>query len=130
MGKVEDKKRFSVIKRIKSSNHAFRGFLIVIRTTHNFILQIFIGILAIILGISLKISITEWMILVFAIGIVLLTEIINTAIEIDIDLTSPEYHPYAKDTKDVSAAAVLFAVFIACIIGILIFLPKIINLYI
>lgn len=130
MEKMEDKKKFSMIKRIKSSNHAFRGFMIVIKTTHNFLFQIFIGLLAVILGIFFNLSIIEWIIVIFTIGLVLITEIINTAIEIDIDLTSPEYHPYAKDTKDVSAAAVLFAVFVACLIGILIFLPKIINLYI
>lgn len=59
--------------------------------------------------------------------IVLVTESLNTALEIDIDLTSPTYHPYAKDTKDVAAGAVLLAVFGAIIVGLLIFLPKMLN---
>jgi diacylglycerol kinase len=76
-------------------------------------------------GFYFKVSGLEWIALVFAIGFVLVTETLNTAIEIDIDLTSPEYHPYAKDTKDVAAASVLLSVFIAVIIGLIIFLPKI-----
>lgn len=71
---------------------------------------------------------TEWLFLIFAIGIVLITEALNTAFEIDIDLTSPTYHPYARDTKDVAAGAVLLAVIMAGIIGFIIFLPKIIVL--
>jgi diacylglycerol kinase len=63
------------------------------------------------------------MLLVFAAGLVLMAEAFNTAIEIDIDLTSPDYHPYARDTKDVAAGAVLIASLTAAIIGILIFAP-------
>ena len=65
------------------------------------------------------------MMLVFAIGFVIVTEVMNTAIEIDIDLTSPEYHPFARDTKDVAAGAVLVASFTAAIIGLIIFLPRV-----
>ncbi len=65
----------------------------------------------------------------FAIGFVIIAETINTAIEIDIDLTSPEYHPYARDTKDVAAGAVLITAIMAGIVGLIIFLPKILALY-
>ncbi len=60
---------------------------------------------------------------------VLVAESINTAIEIDIDLTSPQYHPYARDTKDVAAGAVLISVIGAVIIGAIIFVPKILMLF-
>jgi diacylglycerol kinase len=79
------------------------------------------------LGFFFSISHAEWLAIVFAIGIVIVAEAFNTAIEIDIDLTSPEYHPYARDTKDVAAGAVLLAAIMAAIIGIIIFLPKIFN---
>jgi undecaprenol kinase len=62
--------------------------------------------------------------LVFAMTAVLVAEAFNTAMEIDIDLTSPEEHPYARDTKDVAAGAVLIAVMGAVIIGLIIFVPK------
>ncbi len=126
--KLPEKKRFSIIARAKSFTHAFRGIGIVIKTTPNFWIHLLFTIVSISFGFALNISITEWSILVLAIGLVLVTEIINTSFEIDIDLTSPTYHPYARDTKDVAAGAVLISVIIACIIGLIIFLPKILVL--
>ena len=121
-------KKFSIIARIKSSTHAWRGIGVLIKTTHNFWLQVFFAILAVYLGFTLSISETEWLFIIFSIGIVIISETLNTAFEIDIDLTSPDYHPYAKDTKDVAAAAVLMSVILAIIVGGIIFIPKILNL--
>lgn len=67
--------------------------------------------------------------IVIVIGLVLITEALNSAIEIDIDLTSPEQNPYARDTKDIAAGAVLISVLIAGVVGLIIFLPKIWVLY-
>lgn len=128
--KIEERKRFSLVARLKSTTNAWRGLIIFIRTTHNFWVHIFFSLLALYLGFILKISNIEWVIIVFTIGLVVTTEALNTAFEIDIDLTSPNYHPYARDTKDVAAGAVLISVFIAGVIGLIIFLPKIIDLYI
>lgn len=128
MGKIRENKRFSIIARIKSSTHAWRGVNIMIKTTHNFWGHIFFGFLALYLGFVLNISITEWLFLIFAIFIVLITETLNTAFEVDIDLTSPEYHPFARDTKDIAAGAVLLSVFLAIIVGLIIFLPKILAI--
>lgn len=129
MEKLSEKKRFSIVSRFKSTNNAWRGFLVFIKTTHNFWLQIVFSVLAVYLGLVFNISNIEWAIIVFAMGLVIVTEILNTAFEIDIDLTSPNYHPYARDTKDVAAGAVLFATLVASIIGLIIFLPKILGLY-
>jgi diacylglycerol kinase len=126
--KIQEKKRFSLIARIKSTNHAWRGIGIFLRSTHNLWVHIFFGVLAIYLGFLLRISNIEWILIILSIGLVLIAEAFNTAIEIDIDLTSPDFHPYAKDTKDVSAGAVLIAVVFAGIVGLLIFLPKILPL--
>lgn len=125
---LSEKKRFSIISRIKSTNNAWRGIGIFIRSTHNAWIHCFFGILAIYLGFVLNISNIEWVLIIFSIGFVILAETINTAIEIDIDLTSPTYHPYARDTKDVAAGAVLITVFISCVVGLIIFLPKILLL--
>ncbi|MEK7471054.1 MAG: diacylglycerol kinase family protein [Patescibacteria group bacterium] len=107
--------------------NAFRGMHVFWMTTNNlfrYVSSIAI-LLVVILGFYFYISNIEWIALVFAIGFVLVSEAFNTAIEIDIDLTSPEYHPYARDTKDVAAAAVLLSIFVSIIIGLIIFLPKI-----
>jgi len=126
--RLSDKRRFSIIGRIKSTTHAFRGLTLFLKTTHNAWVHFFFAILAIYLGVLLHISNIEWILIIIVIGIVILFEMINTAIEIDIDLTSPTYHPYARDTKDVAAGAVSVAVILAGIVGILIFLPKLIIL--
>ncbi len=122
---VKEKKRFSLIARIKSANHAWRGLCILLKTSHNAWGHVFFGLLVVYLGFILHISSVEWMLIIFAIGLVIIAEAFNTAIEIDIDLTSPNYHPYARDTKDVAAGAVLLSVFVAAIIGFIIFIPKI-----
>ena len=126
--KILEKKRFSLVARLKSTTHAWRGLGIFIKSTHNSWVHIFFSILAIYLGYVLKISSIEWAIVIFTIGLVIITEALNTAFEIDIDLTSPVYHPYARDTKDVAAGAVLISVIVAGIIGLIIFLPKVIAL--
>lgn len=126
---IKEKKRFSIISRFKSTNHGLRGLEIFIKTTHNLWFHIFFALLAVYLGFVLNLSSVEWAIIIFAIGLVVITEAINTAIEIDIDLTSPNFHPYARDTKDVAAAAVSIATIVAGIIGLLIFLPKILIFY-
>lgn len=116
-----NKNTFSLIKRAKSFVHAGRGIWIFIKTTHNAWVHIAILLAAIVFGMYLQISYVDWMFLILAAGLVLVSEAFNTAIEIDIDLTSPEYHPYARDTKDVAAGAVLISAIVAAVIGICIF---------
>lgn len=121
MEKLDTKEEFSLVKRARSFTHASRGIQIFIKTTHNAWIHLFVLIIAIGLGIYFHITTTEWMFLVLAAGLVLVSEAFNTAIEIDINLTSPTYHPYAKDTKDVAAGAVLISTITSIIIGVLIF---------
>ena len=125
---IKEKKRFSIVARIKSTTHAWRGLGVFIKTTPNAWVHIFFAALAVYLGFLFEVSSVEWVLLVFSIGIVIIAEVINTAIEIDIDLTSPSYHPYARDTKDVAAAAVAVSVIVAGVVGLIIFLPKIIQI--
>lgn len=112
---------FSLVKRAKGFTHAGRGVWVFLKTTHNAWIHIAILIMAVIAGLCFHITYVDWMLLIFAGGLVLSAEAFNTAIEIDIDLTSPQYHPYARDTKDVAAGAVLIAAITAAIIGIGIF---------
>lgn len=120
---------FSVAKRAKSFAHAGRGVWVFIKTTHNALIDVCILALVVAFGVYFQITNTDWMMLVFAAGLVLVAEAFNTAIEIDIDLTSPEFHPYARDTKDVAAGAVLISAVTAALIGIGIFGPYFIDLF-
>lgn len=125
MDKFLTKKNFSIIARARSFRNAFRGVGIMIRTQHNAWVHLVGAIVAIVLGFKFDISLAEWSVLALSMGFVLASEAFNTAMEIDIDLTSPNYHPYARDTKDVAAGAVLISVIVALVIGLIIFLPKI-----
>jgi len=121
MEKISDNKKFSIIKRAKSFKHAGRGLYLFIKTTHNAWIHILILLAVVVASFYFKISSLEWMILLLTGGFVLVAEAFNTAIEIDMDLTSPEYHPYARDTKDVAAGAVLISAIVAILVGLLIF---------
>ena len=127
--KIKKEKRFSIIARLRSANHAWRGIGILIKSSHNACGHIFFGLMALYMGFVLQISSIEWVLVILTIGLVIVAEAFNTAIEIDIDLTSPNYHPYARDTKDVAAGAVLLTVMIAVITAIIIFIPKILLVY-
>jgi diacylglycerol kinase (ATP) len=93
------------------------------KTTHNAWIHAFAFACAAFLGFYLQITNSEWALIVLAGAFVLASEAFNTAIEIDMDLTSPEFHPYARDTKDVAAGAVLIASIVAAIIGAIVFVP-------
>ncbi len=125
MESVREKKAWATVMKGKRFLDAFRGIQIVVVTTRHFVIHLFFAILSVALGFYYCISEMEWIAIIFAIGMVIAAEAFNTAIEIDIDLTSPEYHPYARDTKDVAAGAVLISAFVAIIIGFIIFVPKI-----
>lgn len=122
-------KKFSIAKRAKSFVHAGRGVGLFLKTTHNSWIQIVLFCLAIFLGYYFSITETQWIFLMLTGGFVFSAEAFNTAIEIDIDLTSPEYHLYARNAKDVAAGAVLIASVTSAIIGVIIFLPHIVSLF-
>lgn len=125
MDSQKEKKAWRDVKYSEKFSNAFRGMYVAWKATRHAFIHLLATLIVIIFGFYFKVSSFEWIALTFAIGFVLVSEIFNTAIEIDIDLTSPEYHPYARDTKDVAAAAVLLSAFVAVIVGLIIFLPKI-----
>ena len=85
-------------------------------------------VLVIISGFIFKISITEWIICIVLFGLVITAELINTAIETTVDIVMPEKNEKAKLAKDIAAGAVLVSAITSAIIGIIIFLPRIINI--
>lgn len=94
----------------------------------NFKVQLFCGILAIVLGLLFHISQVEWLVVVVCIGLVLGGECMNTALEAVVDLASPDIHPYAKLAKDAAAGAVLCFSLSSLVLGGIIFIPKIMTL--
>lgn len=119
--------QFSFIDRLKSFRHAFNGLRLLLREEHNARIHLFIAIAVLIAGYIVNLSISEWIVLVLAIGSVITTEIINTALENMSDFISQEKHAMIKTIKDLAAAGVLVSTITALAVGILIFLPKLID---
>lgn len=111
-----------------SVKNCLDGISYVTKSEKNFKREIALGIIALILSYILKIDKIEFIIILTMICLVLTAEIINTAIERTVDLVTKEYHELARIAKDVSAGSVLVTSTFALIIGIIIFMPKIITL--
>jgi diacylglycerol kinase (ATP) len=113
-----------IIQRIKAVKYAFNGFWILITSEHSIIAQMVIAIAITILGFIMNISQTEWLFQTTAIGLILVAESLNTAIEKLADFIHPEHHIKIGKIKDISAGAAFFAAIIAVIIGLIIYIPK------
>ncbi len=121
---MKPKQSFSLRDRIKSFDYSIQGIITFFKHEHNAWIHAVAAILVIVLGWYCKLTLMEWCWITLAIGLVLLAEMFNTAIEYLTDLASPEIHPLAKKTKDVASGAVLMASLVAVVIGLLIFIPK------
>ncbi|MGB3589229.1 MAG: diacylglycerol kinase family protein, partial [Tunicatimonas sp.] len=110
-------KRFSLSDRIKSFRYAISGLRVLFKEEHNARVHLAITFLVIILGVFFGLSVTEWVVIVLTIGFVLVTEILNTAIEDIADFISPQRDVRIKRIKDLGAAAVLLSAVTAVVIG-------------
>ncbi len=120
--------KFSIMNRIRSFFPAFNGLKILIKEEHNSRIHLVATILALIASILFKISAIEWIAVIFAIGLVFVSEIINSAIENMTDFVSPGKNETIKKIKDLAAAGVLISSLTSLIIGLIVFLPKVIKL--
>ena len=125
----DERKNIKGIKKfINSFKYPIKGLKYAYKNEQNLAFDVMITIIIIILGVAFKISIVEWALLSITIGLVISAELFNTAIEAVVDLVTEAYHPLAKVAKDTSAAAVFILAIVSVIEGIIIFLPKVINL--
>ena len=125
--KVKRKLRIDRKRLAYSFKYAFQGIKQSYKGEQNLKIHTFIAILVIVFAFFLKISFFEWVIVLVLIGLVLMAEFFNTAIEYTVDVASPKIHPLAKAAKDTASAGVLVIAIISAIIGLLIFVPKIIE---
>ncbi len=109
--------------RVRSFGYAFAGWGHILRSQCNAWIHTLASLLVILLGSILHVTRLEWALLVFAMGLVWMSEAFNTALETLADLTHPAPHPLMKIAKDAGAAAVLIAALSAAVIGALVFLP-------
>lgn len=113
---------------IRSFKDCLRGLDFIFIHEDNFKREFILGIIALILCVILKVSRIEFIIVLIVIGLVLFAESVNTTIEKAIDLYTKEYNKEAGMVKDIAAGSVIIICFFAMIIGMIIFVPKIIVL--
>lgn len=122
------KEKFSIRKRARSFLYALAGIRTLMRDEHNSRIHMFAMACVIVIGLLLGLSSTEWCIVALCCGGVLMAEAMNSAVEAIADLVSSEFHPIIKKAKDVGAAGVLMMAIAAATAGLIIFIPKILNL--
>ena len=121
-------KKFSLKSRLESFRFALNGLLLLLKNEHNSRIHLLASIIAILMGIIMKIDHYEWSLLIIVIGAVFLTELLNSSIESLADLIDPEWNELIMRAKDYSAAAVLMSAIVAIVVGGLIFIPKFLDL--
>ena len=121
-------KIFSLKQRLRSFGFALKGIVAMFKDQHNFWIQCVAAIAVIVLGLVLNINNTEWLFVTLSIGFVLTAEMFNSVIEKLVDLVSPEFNKKAGLIKDMAAGAVLIAAITSAVIGLLIFVPRILQL--
>lgn len=121
---MKNKKVFSFRSRVDSFKYAFNGLVLFFKEEHNSWIHLFLAGLTVFFGMTFKISMSEWLAVIFAIGFVMVIEIINTAIENLADFVSKEKHDSIRRIKNLAAAGVLVSAFTAFLIGAFIFIPK------
>lgn len=111
-------------KRLKGCGYAFKGALLLLQNEASIQVQAVIAIFMTFAGFYFEISATEWMLQIFAIGLVMSIEGMNTAAEEIADFVHPDFHNKIGLIKDIAAGAVFFAAITALIVGCIIYIPK------
>ncbi len=118
-----------MFKQLLSFTYAWNGIVYFLRYGYNARIQFAAAVLATVMGCILDLSRGEWIVVILCCTLVLSLEMINTSIEKVCDLITTEHNPLVKIIKDVAAGAVLLSAVASLLIGIIIFLPKILLLF-
>lgn len=120
--------QFKHRKHTISLRTAVSGLILAFKTQPNFKIMIGFALVVILLSRFFNLSLLEWIVIVWTIFVVLIAEMINTAIEAMVDLITTEWREDAKIAKDIGSAVALSAVMGSVIVGLLIFVPKILKM--
>jgi undecaprenol kinase len=125
MGSV-DKQRLKPIWH--SFSYAITGIFTAVKQERNMRFHLLSSVLVVGISFYFSITATEWLFILFAVGGMFALELVNTAIERVVDLAAPDFHPLAKQAKDVAAGAVFVYAILSVVIGIVIFSPYFLRL--
>lgn len=115
--------------RLRSFGYAFRGVAGLFRGQINIWLHVVAALMVVAAGFCFGISKAEWLAVVLSVAMVLGAEAFNTALERLTDMVSPDYDRRAGEVKDVAAGAVLLVSLGALVVGLVVFVPYIIDLF-
>lgn len=121
-------KKFSLRARLRSFVYAGRGVGLLVRGEHNAWIHLVATVLVVAAGFMLRIERWEWVAITICIGLVLMAEALNSAVEKLCDFLCPEHDVHIGAVKDLAAAGVLFAAVAAAAAGLVIFIPRIMEL--
>lgn len=129
MASLDRKNKSFGFKRIISSiNNSWNGLKAAYKSEQSMYIHLTATIILLLFSFLLEISTTEWLIIIAIIGLTLVVELLNTAIESTVDLVTKEFHPLAKIAKDTASAAEFILTITSAIISLMIFIPKIMEL--
>ena len=114
---------------LKSFRHAASGIILAFRTEQSFRVQASLALFVVGLGYVLRVSRSEWIVILFLITLVLVLELINSVFERLVDAFKPRLHPIVHEVKDLMAATVLVGAILSVVIAAIIFLPKVWALF-
>jgi diacylglycerol kinase len=123
----EDEPRRRQQSLLRSFRVSWDGLVEALRTDRNLRIHAAATVLVALAGLWFRLRPAEWSVLALTIGLVWVSELLNTAIEAVVDLASPEHHDLARRAKDIASAAVLVAAVAAVVVGLAIFGPRLIR---
>ncbi|MFA5603246.1 MAG: diacylglycerol kinase [Bacilli bacterium] len=123
----DEQKKRGLKRFFNSFKYSFDGLRYAYKYEQSLTIHFVVAFFVVVAGLWLKINLTEWLLCLLLMGVVMATELINTSLEAVIDLVCPEIHPLAKIAKDTASAAVFVFSTVAFFSGLIIFIPKIIN---
>ena len=120
---------FSIAARLRSIGYALEGMKALVASQHNAWIHLAATLAVVAAGLWFAVSGAEWLALILAIALVWCAEALNTAFEALCDVASPEHHPMVKRAKDIAAAAVLIATIGAVAVGLVVFGPRVLEIF-
>lgn len=123
--KQKGKKINPIIDIFNKFKYSFQGMAYCFTHETSFIFETVAMVILVVLGIILDISFMEWIFSILSLLLVMEVEFLNTAIEATVDMVTDKFHPLAKIAKDCGSAATCMASFMALIVNLIIFVPKV-----
>lgn len=127
--KMIEETKFSWRKRARAFKYAWQGLLAMVKYEHNARIHLVVAVVTIIAGFFFGISATEWCLIIICIGLVISAEALNSAVEALADKITTDRDPLIGRAKDLGATAVTLLALVAVVVGLIIFLPKVITLF-